>query len=312
MQKIGVLFLLLWGLGTSLIHAKGTEAGAMIQNQAVAHYAVSGIEQNLTSNTDSFVVDRIVDLDLSWQDGAAVEVSSGDQKSILTFLLTNLGNGEDRFHLSYEHNATASQFDPLPTPSIYLDSNGNGIFDPGTDTQVSDLNLSADGNATLFVVADIPTTAQPGDRSYDGILAISQSHSDAGADRPAEIDTVVRTQQERDQGIYQIFDYWLESHKSAVVHSDDNQTHTGTRITYTIDLSIGGNAAGKTIDTVLLRDAIPSGTRYVSGSLSLDAVALTDVADSDAGIYDGTSVQVAVGILTGTTHRQISFDVRVQ
>ena len=312
MQKAVVLFLLLWGFGMTLIHAKGTLAGTAIQNSAQIHYSVGGIDQNLTSNTDSFVVDKIVDLDLSWQDGAAVEVSAGEQSRILTFLLSNLGNGEDRFHLGYEHNTTNSQFVPLPTPSIYQDSNGNGIFDPGTDIQVSDLNLTADGNVTLFVVSDIPINAQAGDLSHDGILAVSQSHPTAGADRQTEIDTVVRAQHDRDQGLYRIFDYWLESHKSAVVHSDDNLTHTGTRITYTIDLSIGGNATGRTIDHVLMRDSMPAGTAYLAGSLKLDGVSLTDAADGDKGHYDGSRVTVDIGQLSGTVHQVVSFDVQVQ
>lgn len=312
MQKAVVLFLLLWGLGMTPTHAKGTLAGTAIENSAQIHYSVGGIDQNLTSNTDSFVVDKIVDLGLSWQDGAAVEVSAGEQSRVLTFLLSNLGNGEDRFHLSYEHNATDSQFVPLSTPSIYQDSNGNGIFDPGTDIQVNDLNLTADANVTLFIVSDIPPDAAAGAHSYDGILAVSQSLPTAGADRQTEVDTVVRTQQDRDQGIYQIFDYWLETHKSAVVHSDDNQTHTGTRITYTITAVIGGNAAGKTITAVQVHDLIPSGTVYLPGTMRLDGASLTDAADGDAGTFVSNRIDIHVGTLSGATPRRVQFDVQVQ
>jgi len=312
MQKVMVLFLLLWGAGASLIYAKGTPAGAEIQNRASIHYVVGGIDGNLTSNTDHFVVDRIVDLHISWQDGAAVEVSASEQGQVLTFLLTNLGNGADRFHLAYEHNATGSGFTPLSSPVLYQDSDGNGIFDPDSDLQVSDLNLTADANVTLFVVSDIPPGVQPGDLSHDGIHATSQSRPTAGADRQAEVDIVVRTQDDWAQGTYQIFDYWLERHKSAVVHSDDNQTHTGTRITYTIDLYIDGNTTGQTIEHLQLHDTIPTGTAYVAGSLKLDATAQSDAVDGDAGSCDGTTVQVAVGTLTGSTHKQVHFDVQVQ
>ncbi len=312
MQKVAVLFLLLWGFGMTLIHAKGTPAGTAIQNSAKIHYSVGGVDHNLTSNTDSFVVDRIADLDLSWQDGAVVEVSAGEPSRVLTFLLSNLGNGEDDFNVSYEHNATDSQFLPIPTPSIYQDSNGNGIFDSGTDTVASSLTLAADANVTLFIVSDIPSAATAGAHSHDGILAVSQSLPTAGIDRQTEVDTVVRTQQDRDQGIYQIFDYWLESHKSAVVHSDDNQTHTGTRITYTITVMIGGNAAGKTVTAVQVHDLIPSGTAYLPGTMKLDGVSLTDAADGDAGIFIPNKVDIRVGTLSGTTLRKVQFDVQVQ
>ncbi len=312
MQKVVVLFLLLWGLGMTQIHAKGTLAGTAIQNSANIHYSIGGTDQNLTSNTDSFVVDKIVDLDLNWQDGAAVEVSSGEQSRVLTFLLSNLGNGEDDFNITYEHNATDSQFTPTATPSIYQDSNGNGLFDPDTDIEVSSLTLSADANMTLFIVSDIPPDAEAGARSYDGILAVSQSLSAVGADRQIEVDTVVRTKQDRDQGAYQIFDYWLESHKSTVVHSDDNQTHTGTHITYTITAIIGGNAEGKTITAVWVHDLIPSGTVYLPGTMKLDGVSLTDAADGDAGAFISNRVDIHIGTLSGTTPRKVQFDVQVQ
>ncbi len=303
-----IIFVLL-SLAVSL-YARGTLAGTSVVNQAQIKFVVGDVENNITSNTDEFVIDQVIDVDVSWQDSAPVEVGAGEEGHVLTFRLTNLGNGDDNITLSYEHN-TSSDFNTT-SATIYQDTNGNGIYDPSTDTAISHTNLSADANVTLFIVADIPTDANMSERSYDGIIATSDTNATAGADDQAAVDVVVRKGRDTDEGIYEVRDYWLASRKSVTVHSDDNQTHTGTRLTYTIDLSIGGNNAGKSIAEVKLTDTIPAGTRYIPGSLSLDGTLLTDAADSDAGSCDGNTTQVTVGTISGDNHHRVSFDVEVR
>ena len=228
-------------------------------------------------------------------------------------MLTNLGNGNDNFTLDYEHN-TSNSFSPPPSSvHIYQDSDGNGIFDIATDVLVTDINLSADANATLFIVSDIPdANYTSSDLSHDGIKAESTSSASVGADNQDGVDIVVRNASDLAVGAYVIRDFWLSSQKSAIVHSDDNQTHTGVIITYSIDLSIGGNADGRTIDAVILTDSIPTGTVYQAGSLRLDGVVLTDMVDADRGACDGSVLRVDIGTLSGTAHQVLSFDVQVQ
>jgi len=305
------IFLLLLSIHISILHAKGTVAGTAIQNRADISYQVGGIEQNLTSNTDHFLVDQIIDLDITWQDSSPVEVGAGEQDRVLTFVLSNLGNGDDNITLTYEHNSS-SHFLP-ENAQLFQDSNGNGIFESGVDTLIGDITLAADTNTTLFIVADIPDGNHTGgDLSRDGIKADSQNSATAGADNPDAVDVVIRSDSDRAEGVYVIRDYWLVSQKHAVVHSDDNQTHTGTIITYTIDLSIGGNATGRSIDHLMLTDSIPSGTAYQAGSLKLNGISLSDAVDGDRGDYDGSEVHVNVASLSGTVHQAVTFDVQVQ
>jgi len=312
MRVASRVLLLLFMLNAS-VYARGVLAGTAVQNQADMLYIVGGIEYNLTTNMDTFLVDQIVDLEISWQDAAPVEVSSGETDRVLTFLLTNLGNGNDNFILDYEHN-TSNSFSPPPSSvRIYQDSDGNGIFDIATDVLVTDINLSADANVTLFIVSDIPdANYTSSDLSHDGIKAESTSSASVGADNQDGVDVVVRNAIDVAVGVYVIRDFWLSSQKSAIIHSDDNQTHTGTIITYSIDLSIGGNADGQTIDAVILTDSIPTGTVYQAGSLRLDAVVLTDIVDADRGSCDGSVLRVDIGTLSGTAHQVLSFDVQVQ
>jgi uncharacterized repeat protein (TIGR01451 family) len=229
--------------------------------------------------------------------------------------LSNLGNGDDNISLAYEHN-TSSDFLPKNV-QVFIDSDSNGKFDPASDTLVAGgVVLAADANVTLFVVGDIPddNTTDPADRSYEILKAETNATATAGSDDPARVDTVVRTQKDQDSGIWVVRDYWLATHKTATVHSDDNATHTGTRITYTIECFIDGNATGRTITGVTVRDTIPVGTRYVPGSLRLNNATLTDAVDGDAGQYDANAsrVEVRMGTLSGTTHTKVRFDVEVK
>jgi uncharacterized repeat protein (TIGR01451 family) len=297
---------------TLLIQAKGTLSGTSVANQADIAYTVGGIANSTTSNADTFVVDRVVDLLVVWEDAAAVEVGAGDVDRALTFRLTNQGNGADTFSLSHEHNAT-SDFTPQNI-KIFRDANGNGHFDAGVDLQITDINLTADANATLFLVGDIPdnNSTTPGKQAHEAIRATSDSVATPGADNPAAVDVVIRKQTDIDEGTLVIRNFWFAAVKSAVLHSEDNLTHTGSRITYTIDTYIDGNATGRTITGVDVIDPIPAGAQYLSGTLKLEGVALSDAVDGDKGDANTTVVHVFVGTLNGTAHQRISFDVQVQ
>ncbi len=293
-----------------MLYARGTHSGTAIVNQTHITYASAGITRNFSSNIDTFVVDKVVDIQIDWEDAAAVTVSAGDSDRVLTFVVSNLGNSDDNITLGHEHNATS---DFVPTHvRIFLDD-GDGVFD-SNDTLVSHVSLPADTNATLFLLGDIPdnNTTAPTHRSLEAIRATTESNATAGADRPGQIDTVIRHANDIDTGIWEIRDYWLVAKKHAIVYSEDNATHTGTRITYTITYAIGGNAVGKTIQNVILTDTIPPGTRYVTGSLRQDGTPRTDAVDGDNADCNGTQIRLNAGTITGTTQHTFAFDVRVR
>jgi len=291
--------------------ARGTPAGTDIANSAQIDYVVGGIDNNITSNEDTFVVDRIVDIKINWQDSAPVEVSAGDRDRVLTFRVTNKGNSDENITLEYEHN-TSSDFLP-ENVHIVQDTNGNGRYDAG-DTNLTRLELGADMNVTLFLVGDIPddNTTTPGAQSCEILHADTERNATSGADQADRVDTVVRTGEDQDTGNWVIREYWLVVEKNATVHSEDNATHTGSRVTYTIDAFIDGKADGEQIDAVTIVDLIPEGTRYLPGSLRLDDSVLTDDADGDAGEANTTQVSVRMGTLSGTTHKTVQFDVEVE
>lgn len=310
MQKIIFSFLVLLS-ASILLTAKGTPAGTLISNMALIDYTVGGTDGNLTSNTDQFVIDRVVDIKVDWEDAAAIEVAAGDRDRVLTFLLANLGNGDENITLSYEHN-TSSLFLPQGV-MIYVDD-GDGHFDPTHDTNTTKVSLGADLNVTLFLVGAIPddNTTKPGNHSYEILHAASDSNATPGVDRQHQLDIVLRQGSDADQGSWMIREYWLVAEKNATVHTEDNATHTGSRITYTIETYIGGKAAGHTLTDLVVTDTIPDGTRYIPATLRLDGKPLTDRADADRGECNTTQVTVRVGTLSGATHKRVQFDVEVE
>ena len=82
-----------------------------------------------------------------------------------------------------------------------------------------------------------------------------------------------------------------------VVKSVDHDTaRSGDELTYTVDVSnVGLDAATNTT----LRDVIPSGTKYVPGSMSIDGVAKTDGAGDDQAEFVGTANTVVMRMGAG-------------
>jgi len=305
--------LVLW----SSAEGAGTAAGTAVSNSVTIRFQIAGsaATQTIESNTDTFVVDRVADVRIDWMDTAPVEAGPGESDRVLRFLVSNLGNGDDNVSLSYEHNTTDSFSPPPQNVRLYRDSDGDGVFDPSSDSQVSLLPLAEDANATVFIVADIPSNPDS-NLSRDGIRVASSWTATAGPEDPQAVDVVVRRGEDLAEGIYRLRDYHLESYKSATIHSSDGQVHTGTRITYTIGVTLKGGAGA--IHNVIVSDTIPTGTEYLPGTLTLDGTALSDAADGDAGSYDSAQrlIRVDLGTLSqsapGETSREIAFEVKVQ
>ena len=60
-----------------------------------------------------------------------------------------------------------------------------------------------------------------------------------------------------------------------------------------------------------ITDPIPAGTTYVPGSLTLNAVSLSDVADADAGSVAAGTVTVNLGTVTAPATNTVTFQVTI-
>jgi len=78
---------------------------------------------------------------------------------------------------------------------------------------------------------------------------------------------------------------------------------------FTITATVSGSGS---VDDLMVTDAIPEGTTYSAGSLSLDGNPLTDANGDDAGeASDASGIVVDLGTVAGGTVQTITFDVTV-
>lgn len=281
----------------------GTAAGTVVTNTAQASYTVNGTAQTATSNTATFVVDRKVNLTVTAL-STPVNVNLGQTGAVLAFKVTNNTNGTQDFNLSADQTITSGV---LPGTAnftannlkIYVDSNGNGVYDPGVDTATYIDELPEDGSATVFVVGDIPTTAAA-TTDFVGLKAVVAAGGVPGVqgtalvatdltqpDSPTTVDVVFADNDSDGIGpdiarngagdAYAAFsvsahNVALSVTKSAQVLSDGvNATNPhalpGAIVQYCLTVTNG--TLGTSASNVALTDVVPANTTYVAGSIQV-------------------------------------------
>jgi len=168
--------------------AAGTAAGSTITNTVSVNYQVGGVAQTATNASNTFTVDRKINLTVAEVGNATTTVSPGDTAKVTTFTVTNTSNATLDFALVASQqtggagaHSNTDNFD-VTNVKIYVDTNGNGTYDPGTDTQVTYLDeIAADASKTVFVVADIPLSLNTGDVAAVTLTATARAGGTAGS-----------------------------------------------------------------------------------------------------------------------------------
>ncbi len=286
----------------------GTAAGTVVTNTAQASYTVNGAAQTASSNTATFVVDRKVNLTVVAVQTSNTQVSQGQTGAVLTYKVTNTTNGTQDFNLSADQTVTTGV---LPVTSnfgatnlrIFVDSNGNGVYDPGVDTATYIDELPEDGSATVFVVGDVPNTAG---ETYD-IVSLKATVAAGGTpgtqgtalvptdpllpDNQAAVDIVfadndsdgllgpdiARNGSGRAYAAYEVsvHNVALSVVKSSLVLSDGvNLTNPkalpGAVVQYC--LTVNNATLGTAANGITLTDVVPANTTYVPGSIQVGAL----------------------------------------
>ena len=318
--------------------AAGTTSGSTVSNTASVSYSVGGVAQPAVSNTPTvFTVDRKVVFRLDeTAPVATTTVAPGQLAAVTTFTLSNTSNAPMDFGLAVTqqtggtgpHGGT-DNFDAL-LPTIYNDTNGNGVYDAGTDLAITYADeVAADTSRTIFVVANIPAGRATGDvaavtltaQARDGGTAAVQgavSTNTTGANT-AGVDTVFAdTAYDANNTASDGFgvakdDYTVSTASLTVVKtitpvSDGFNSAANTKlipgavVQYCIIVSNaigGGTATG-----VSVTDPIPSTLTPVAGSVRINGTATAGVcnANGTAGgsiagqtISSGTLNNVAPG-----------------
>ena len=306
--------LLLAGVATLAVAAPayaqttGTAAGTVVTNTAQASYTVNGTAQTTASNAATFVVDRKVNLTVVTNQSGSTQVNLGQTGAVTTFRVTNNTNGIQDFLLNATQTVpagilTGTNNFALSNLKIYVDSNGNGVYDPGVDTASYIDELAPDASATVFVVGDVPNQANA-DRAFVGLDVTVAAGGATGTQGAALIATdlnvvdqantvdvvfadndndgalgydVARNGQGWAYAAYQVGVHAvsLSVVKSATVLSDGVNTINpkalpGAVIQYCLTVS---NATLLTpASGVTLTDVVPANTTYVPGSISVGGI----------------------------------------
>ena len=304
-------------LGVTCIYAKGVLAGTEISNFATLQYEINGVPYTADSNTIADKVDQIIDVDVVWNDTSPIIVASGETERALRFKVTNTGNGDDTFNLTYNIADPSSDF-IVTNPKIYIDTNNNGIFDISTDHETYSIVLAADAFSTIFLVSDMPTesyisgsisnNALEAKSTIGGSGAPGTTYAGAGTGGVFAVDGMSGGA-DSDWGKYEMSNNLGVKLTKSATHSG-TEVSTGTIVRYNIVVELQANGSA---DNLIITDVIPVGTTYVAGSLKLDSVSLTDVADGDSGRFTGSGIEVNLGVATQTTGnpyiKNISFEV---
>lgn len=316
------------------VYAVGVPAGTNINNTVTVNFQVSGVP-GVAFDTNVFQVQEIINVNLIWQDAANVNVTPGATSQVLTFLLTNTGNGSEDFALALNNSPVViDDFDPS-NGNIYLDGNGNGTFDglpadPLYAAGTNDPSLDANGvdSQIIFLVSDIPATATTGQTGVSELTSNALTAGAAGAAAGANlnglgdggIDAVVGTTQATAvaTGTYEVNATPIDVSivKSAQVVNDGIACTVapcdpipGATIRYTLQVNIFG--AG-TVNNLVITDPIPVDTSYSLSTIFLDGVNLTDSSvDADAGNFSANTVTVNLGTISTAVTHVITFDVTI-
>ncbi|VWX54252.1 DUF11 domain-containing protein [Novosphingobium sp. 9U] len=289
-------------------------AGEPVVNTARATYEMDGASGSVSSNTVSTTVPEVLDLTLLNTALEPLPIEGQDPATFgIPFVLTNTGNGNEAFHVE----AAAPRQEVAPTVAIDVD--GNGAYDPAVD-----ITLSADQATPILApgaqlklllrFAKLPTSAGSATITARAVTGsgvpgtLFAGAGDSGSDA-----LVGRTHAEATLPIaYQLGSAGPAAQliKSQMVRAPDGGATPvpGAVITYRLALTAGGDAPLSDAEIV---DPIPAGTAFVPGSIQIEDVAASDVADADAAFFDGQAIHIALGEISQPTTRVVTFQVTI-
>ncbi|MFK7897921.1 MAG: hypothetical protein AB8G23_18960 [Myxococcota bacterium] len=288
----------------SAANAVGTGAGIDISNTATATFSVGGTPFTEDSDTEVIRVAEVLDVEVTLltvtsNPNNEVTVAPGDTDQVLTFSVTNTGNGSDEYSLSAISGpglnlSGTDTFDPTVVDIYFDDGTTPGVFDAGDtryDPGTDDPTILADGFITIHVLNNIDAGAVDGDLGDSQLvvtsngLALFPGGSVAGDSVAAAGDNsgdlvLGNTEATGDAfGTYLVSTLEFNFNKtSAVLNGFGNsEPIPGSIVTYTLTAEVTGSG---TATGVVITDDVPANTTYVAESMTLNGGGQTDALDS--------------------------------
>lgn len=299
--------------------AGGVTAGTLIKNTATAEFDEAGTPRTVNSNTVTVRVDELLDVTVTSLDTGPISARRGD--AVLTFELTNQGNGPEAFRLTPDAAVAGNDFD-VTIRAVAIDSNNNGTYEDGVDqiltTPLTTPVLAADARLTVFVLVTVPDGATDGQTSnvalgaqaVTGTGAPGTTFAGAGVDgSDAVVGTTGALATARGALVSAVASVQLVKSVSLRDPFGGTSAVPGATATFTIEANVSGSGS---VANLVVTDIIPAGTTYVPGSLALDAGALSDAADADAGTASNADgIRVTIGDAPAGSRRAVTFKVTI-
>ena len=175
----------------------GTDAGTSITNNVSVAYNVASTAQTAETDSDTFVVDREVNLVVTKSDAVNTLVAPGATQQALTYTVSNQTNDTIDVLLTNE-NLGGDDFNTTGAVTYYLDD-GDGVFDASDDTLITSVNdLDEDETATVHLVTNIPIGDVTGDlanvaligQAADSTTGVAFVNNSGDADDPTLVQNV--------------------------------------------------------------------------------------------------------------------------
>jgi uncharacterized repeat protein (TIGR01451 family) len=214
---------------------------------------------------------------------ASTNADPGDAV-VYVVTVTNSGNGSDSFDLTTSDDSSW-------TWTIYKDVNTNGVYDSGTDTEITNTgSLAQSGVLNVLVRATVP--AGTPDEAVNALTLTATSVGDGN---------------ESDDGVYTVTVTAPVLSLLKTVSPVGNQP-PGTELTYTVVISNSGSGEAT---TVVITDAVPTNTTYVEGSMTVGGASKTDASDADGATLSGNSAVFEISSLSAGGSETVSFKTTI-
>ncbi|MGY2733725.1 hypothetical protein [Sphingomonas sp. UYP23] len=357
--KIGILLagtatLSATGAAHAQTAAQSTTAGTTVSNTASVTYSVNGTAQTTNSTTASFVVDRKVNLTVIYDQPAATQVNLGQTAAYTRYKVTNTTNGTQDFLVNAFQSGivggllTGTDDFNLTNFKVFVDTDGDGVYNPTIDTRTYIDELAPDNSVEVFIVGDVPATgtinqadvalqviaATGGTANTQGAALVATDLSLGNADNTVDVvfadgDSdgigvdIIRNGQGWAYGSYIIAtrNVALTVNKTALILSDgvnalNPKALPGAIVEYCM---IANNATlTASANSVTITDPVPANTTYVPGSLAIGlpggtCTLLPTITAPFTGSYDTPNNRIIanLGTVIGGGIVAVSFKVTI-
>ena len=196
MRRVGLAVVALGSVAASgTVFAQNTASGTSISNTATVNYAVNSVNQAAVSASASFLVDTVINLNVTG--GFTYDVTPGALAQVATYTVTNTSNIISNFTLAASDQAAPANDFNMGNFVVHVDD-GDNVYEAVEDTATSITGLARGASITVFVTGDVPGTATNNQDAPVRLTATAIDPgtsvawvNDASADDPAVVQIVV-------------------------------------------------------------------------------------------------------------------------